>query len=464
MDAATDSGDCPTGFMDCDGSPTNGCELSVGDDPRNCGGCGVRCDTADNGSPACVAGACTIACDVGFGDCDGDAVNGCEADVATDADNCGRCGSVCPGSLPLCVDSDCIAYDFGSDGTDGAFEPTASMVLPAGVYEYTTINVPAGVVITTDSTGVLQLYAQGAIVIDGTIDVSGGAGGAGGLGGGLGAGEGGATGTTIAGRVGDPAGCWGGGRGGLGSPGLPGVGTCGEGGSLGGGEGAGGGDGGGGGGQAGGAGGGDSFGAGGSGSGGTGGLLSRAGGEPGFPPYSGTNGSAFGCCDYDGGGGGSIGMAAILDLAIATTFTTGSGGGGGSGSYGGVGRSSGGGGGGGAIRLTSLTSMNLGLTGQILAMGGDGGIAQGSTGGGGGGSGGAIFLAAPTMTLSGEVDASGGTGGSGGGRGGAGGLGRIRISTDPAACVLTFRSDPPVMSDCDVTNAEGVIYIGVWPN
>jgi len=461
-----DAGGCPAGFADCDGNPTNGCELPVGDDARNCGGCGVRCETGDNAVPACIAGACALTCDDGFGDCDGDMANGCEGDLTGDAANCGRCGSVCPMTLPLCIASDCIAYDFGSDGSDGAFEPTSSMVLPEGTYEYTTITIPDGVVITTDGTGVLEMYAQGSIVIDGTIDVSGGAGGAGGMADGLGGGEGGSTGTATDGRVAVPGSCWGGGRGGRGSPGGPGGGTCGDGGSLGGGEGAGGGSGGGGGGQAGGAGGGNSFGVGGSGPGSSGATVESGGGQPGIPSYSGLPGDAFGCCDLNGGGGGSIGMAAVLDLAMATTYTTGSGGGGGSGIRGGTGNMSagGGGGGGGAIRITSLTSMTLGPTGSILALGGAGGASQASGGGGGGGSGGAIYLAAPTMDLRGEVDASNGAGGSGSGRGGAGGLGRIRLSTDPAACVLTFRSVPPVMTDCNPTDMPGFVYVGVWPD
>ena len=48
---------CDEGRFDCDGDPTNGCEsVAMGDDPRNCGGCGVDCGTG-----TCSAGECSTA-------------------------------------------------------------------------------------------------------------------------------------------------------------------------------------------------------------------------------------------------------------------------------------------------------------------------------------------------------------------------------------------------------------------
>jgi hypothetical protein len=45
---------------------------------------------------ACQASTCGTACAAGFGDCDGNAANGCEHDVSADRSNCGACGVVCP--------------------------------------------------------------------------------------------------------------------------------------------------------------------------------------------------------------------------------------------------------------------------------------------------------------------------------------------------------------------------------
>jgi hypothetical protein len=44
---------------------------------------------------SCNMGACVLSCAFGFGDCDGEARNGCERRTNDDAD-CGRCGTRCP--------------------------------------------------------------------------------------------------------------------------------------------------------------------------------------------------------------------------------------------------------------------------------------------------------------------------------------------------------------------------------
>ena len=94
-----------------------GCRDTCGDscvdtltDVRHCGACdrdctaleGVRADAV-----SCVEGACVIddACATERADCDGDAENGCEADL-TSAETCGACGTSCSGWTPLCTRSD----------------------------------------------------------------------------------------------------------------------------------------------------------------------------------------------------------------------------------------------------------------------------------------------------------------------------------------------------------------------
>ena len=101
---------CQAGYGDCDGNPANGCEARLNANP-NCGGCGVRCGTVANGSSACIASACAVeSCDARFADCDHVAANGCEVRRESDPLNCGGCGVRCPAvtnATATCVSSRC---------------------------------------------------------------------------------------------------------------------------------------------------------------------------------------------------------------------------------------------------------------------------------------------------------------------------------------------------------------------
>jgi hypothetical protein len=55
------SGTCPSGWGNCDGSSTNGCETPL-NTIANCGACGKSCTTVANGAAACVNGKCMYAC------------------------------------------------------------------------------------------------------------------------------------------------------------------------------------------------------------------------------------------------------------------------------------------------------------------------------------------------------------------------------------------------------------------
>lgn len=391
---------------------------------------------------------------------------------------------------------------FPSTGAEGAFAPAADTVLPAGVHHFTTISIPAGVTVTTDGPGVLDLRATGAVTIDGRVDVSGGNGGDGGMAQGCynGGGQGGGTGNPTAG-VNGMTGCVATSVGGMGAVGLNGAifsGSCpaqggGFGGGMGGGTCNGGG---GGGGYAGGGGGGGYNGGNGangasaaSGVGGIGALsnvnvdgagkVSGTGGA-GLGRYRGQNGLFFPGCVASGypgssGGGGAIGALAQSDLAVATTFQPGSGGGGGAAHCSVCGQGAGGGGGGGgAIRIASAVSITVGATGAILANGGAGGsgfVANTGNGGGGGGSGGVVYLAAPTLDVQAgaTVSAIGGPGGNSQptncGRGGEGGYGRIRISATQANCKLDGAFTPPLnAAACAPANVPEKVYVAPYPN
>jgi len=77
----------------------------------------------------------------------------------------------------------CLAQvNSGSDGSDGPFNPTTSTTInmathPNGIYQYTSVNVPSGVTVTfapnVNDTPVVWLV-QGDVVINGTVDLSGG--------------------------------------------------------------------------------------------------------------------------------------------------------------------------------------------------------------------------------------------------------------------------------------------------
>jgi hypothetical protein len=491
-------------------------------DPNNCGGCKMVCPRVGaNAVPTCKASSCGYACTSPFLDCNGLAADGCEINSSSDPNHCGGCGVACPAGT-TCLRGTCAGV------TEGPFDPVVNPTyLTPGLHLFTTIHVPAGVVVYVagagPASGTLDLRATGDITIDGTIDVSGGPGsqstvtsqntteGRAGSGGYSGELRTAAPSAACAGVVGN------GGLNGTGPQGS--AGTCVAGptacggaiptpfaalqAAFGGGAGVFTGFrayGSGGGGPAGGA-----PGALGapypneadcSGAAGGGGATNGAGGKAMAVAYDGADGTlgqtqCLGTTAgvppayVGGGGGGSIGFAAANDLPVAATFQVGSGGGGGSADYLDrpfAGGTSGGGGGGGALRLSTPTAIVVG--GQLRANGGDGADAFIGNGvaancdpqpgaAGGGGSGGVIYMRAPSIAVGGSaiISAVGGAGGAAsllatGGGGGDGGPGRIRLSVDPAICTLSGTFNPPLASSCTPTNppVAGSVYVGVYPN
>ncbi len=91
---------CNVGYADCDGDPLNGCEVFVLGDPNNCSACNLVCPP----NHVCVNGQCVLQCPVGFTNCGGQ----CK-DLLNDASNCGGCGNMCmfPTSIGACINGQC---------------------------------------------------------------------------------------------------------------------------------------------------------------------------------------------------------------------------------------------------------------------------------------------------------------------------------------------------------------------
>lgn len=79
---------CYAGFGDCDGNAANGCETGTVQSMQHCGGCNLACQPANASNGRCAGGTCTYeACTIGYRDCDNTSRNGCEARVS-DAGGC----------------------------------------------------------------------------------------------------------------------------------------------------------------------------------------------------------------------------------------------------------------------------------------------------------------------------------------------------------------------------------------
>lgn len=95
-------GTCKPEFANCDRMPRNGCEVDLDSSYHDCGDCGQSCDDALRDMPRavsaqCGGGRCVVKdCESGYMDCDGAATNGCEMRLSDlPAAACGRCDG-CP--------------------------------------------------------------------------------------------------------------------------------------------------------------------------------------------------------------------------------------------------------------------------------------------------------------------------------------------------------------------------------
>lgn len=305
-------------------------------------------------------------------------------------------------------------FSSGSTGADGAFAPVANQTITvpdSGVFNFTTVNIPANVTITFNrgtnnkpltilASGDVVLGANAVINLDGKPGNSNGNGGFGGPGGFNGGPGGYGFDQSFAGVPGDGPGGGGGGKGGATSAQL-------------------------------------------------------GGGGGGGYGVAGSNGTSTANA---GLGGPKFGAVTILPLI------GGSGGGGG----GAINNSRGGAGGGGGGAILIASSGTITLNGTITVRGGTGVIGNA---GGGGGSGGAIRLIANTVTGSGVLTTTGGNGGPPNiaASGGTGGQGYVRVeaydssnfnaSTNPTN-IISFAFPhpitPPNAPSLRITSVGGV--------
>ncbi len=118
---------CSGDFLDCNGKPLDGCEISIKSDPAHCGSCGNNCGNVVNGTPICVNFLCRASCDPGWGSCQNNPAQ-CETHTDVDPLHCGGCTTQCTGSInaaPHCEGGQCTFHcspgysDCNSNSDDG---------------------------------------------------------------------------------------------------------------------------------------------------------------------------------------------------------------------------------------------------------------------------------------------------------------------------------------------------------
>lgn len=79
-------GGCEPDFADCDGEDGNGCEVDYTSDIENCGACGTVCPGIEtHASYRCNNGLCAVeSCLDGFKNCNGSSLDGCEGDPSAE--------------------------------------------------------------------------------------------------------------------------------------------------------------------------------------------------------------------------------------------------------------------------------------------------------------------------------------------------------------------------------------------
>ncbi len=156
---------CDTAHADCNKDGTDGCEIDVKTDPKNCGACGHDCSTNGASSTTCVAGVCTPKCTTNRADCStpnaSTTDDGCETDLNS-SDNCGACGRDCQGGG--CAKLVCTPLDLSTTAL-GPFAVDAKYVHFATSGGVTRVAVNGS---TPVLVGLSSVVPVGGIAADGT--------------------------------------------------------------------------------------------------------------------------------------------------------------------------------------------------------------------------------------------------------------------------------------------------------
>lgn len=109
---------CHAGYKFCDGNATNGCEADLTSVLANCGACNATCSGTCSKYSTCTAP--PPSCSLEFASCDCNAYNGCETDLTSDAFNCGVFNATCSSGM-ICSNSTCadITCALGFADCDG---------------------------------------------------------------------------------------------------------------------------------------------------------------------------------------------------------------------------------------------------------------------------------------------------------------------------------------------------------
>jgi hypothetical protein len=98
---------CVYPWINCDTDSENGCEANIFTDPNHCGRCNEPCADVVNGAPACVNKNCVAgSCEPPYADCDTLFRTGCETNTLTSNLHCGGCKKAC-GVGQQCVEGEC---------------------------------------------------------------------------------------------------------------------------------------------------------------------------------------------------------------------------------------------------------------------------------------------------------------------------------------------------------------------
>lgn len=96
---------CDAGFENCNVQDPDGCEINTQNDSANCGACKNACSLT-HAQVKCSVGVCEIAqCDSGFDNCNSQHPDGCEVSLKDDPANCGACKNAC--STKACEANKC---------------------------------------------------------------------------------------------------------------------------------------------------------------------------------------------------------------------------------------------------------------------------------------------------------------------------------------------------------------------